>query len=139
MTQAGSTDGVCRGTETPLSPEQSAGAPKPTEAEGACPKGEVACTAAVVAEGTDCIIGRCIIRAITGSDQTVKPTEPKPSSPLTAGGRVYKTNGEDPTKVEAEILEALVTLHRHGADCAVGILHNDCNLDLMMQTWGVWS
>jgi len=128
-----SKEGVCR------PPEKLATESKPENTE-ACPKGEVACTAELVAGGNECIIGRCIIQATTGSDATVvKSDEPKPSPPLTAGARVYISNGEDPTKTEAEILEALVTLHRHGADCSVGILHTDCTLDLMMKSWGVWS
>jgi len=140
VAEDGSTEGVCRAAAktTPVPAEKSTPEAKPEES-GACPKGEVACTAALVDAGTECIIGRCIIQAITGPEQIVKASEPKPTAPLTGSARVYQTNGEDPTKTEAEILEALVTLHRHGADCSVGILHNDCTLDLMMKSWGVWS
>jgi len=113
------------------------------ENSSGCGPGEVACSAALAASGTPCIIGRCIIRATPASDnsaskQQPKSKEPVPSSPLTGTGRVYQSNGEDPSKTEAEIVEALVTLHQHAADCSAGILHKDCTLELMMQSWGVW-
>jgi len=139
---AGATKGFCRPTTTPVPPEKSASESQP--AEGACPKGEVACTAALVAEGNACIIGRCIIQGVAASEPSAVVSQSKgpgpefqASSPLTGAGRVFQPNGEDPTKTESEIVEALVTLHRHGADCAVGILHKDCTLELLMQAFGV--
>jgi len=136
-------EGICRPTQTVTDAGEVADA-------SACPKGEVACTAALAQE-LDCIIGRCIIHAtatpaspdssaqleqVPAAKSSAKP-EPQATSPLTAGARVFQTNGEDPSKTEAEIVEALVTLHRHGADCAVGILHKDCTLEVLMQSFGI--
>jgi len=134
----------------------------PAETTSGCPDGEVACTADLVAKGNGCIIGRCIIQGVVAepssgsgpgpvmstplngaapeesamSLQKGSVSEPQASAPLTGGARVFQPKGEDPTKTQEEIVEALVTLHRHGADCSVGILHKDCTLDLLMQSWG---
>jgi len=160
MAQAGATEGTCRLKETPFPPEKLA---PPAESTSGCPDGEVACTADLVAKGNGCIIGRCIIQGVVAepssgsgpgpvmstplngaapeesamSLQKGSVSEPQASAPLTGGARVFQPKGEDPTKTQEEIVEALVTLHRHGADCSVGILHKDCTLDLLMQSWGV--
>lgn len=149
-----STEGVCRPKETlgdSQSTKESAVSetkPEKKESESACPKGEVACTQELNEEGVQCIIGRCIIQAVPNSEKsdntpsTLKKSddsannEPKPSSPLLGGSRVFQPKGENPSQTEKEIVDALVTLHRHGADCSVGILHKDCTLDLMMKSWG---
>lgn len=122
------------------------------EGSGGCKKGTVKCTRALRDSGRNCIIGRCVISgavsetvpsqpekapAATTSTTTTQGTKPAASAPLTGSSLVYKTNGETAGQVESEIREALVTLHQHGADCAVGILHKDCTLELLMQGWGV--
>jgi uncharacterized protein YjbJ (UPF0337 family) len=139
VTPEGSTEGICRALETPFPPEKLV--TETAAQESGCPPGEVPCTEERT-RVTPCIIGRCI--ASPTSEKTVpllppRSTEPKPSAPLTGAAKVYKANGEDPTKTEAEIREALVTLHRHGVECSMGIVHKDCTLDLMMQSWGVWT
>ena len=114
---------------------------------GGCEPGEVRCTRVLRESGRKCIIGRCILQegAPSGTPRATRPAEtdaasPKPtaSAPLTGGSMVYETTkGETSEQAQTEIREALVTLHRHAADCAVGILHKDCTLDLLMQGWGV--